>query len=462
MLQSTLESGRGKGQTAGLRGEGSRRFKLDAVSRAACAPLGESPLPRLSPFVPPVFSRHKATQTCRINFSASVRVARGLSAQGVGHLFCQHHPYLHLLLCGRGNVTALTGVGEGSGRELRGGRLSPPRTTTPSGHRVRAPPAATSPGAPQPGQGKRRPRTARAPDKLSRARGARRGCRVQQRPGAEAGRARRAGRGREEEGKPPRPGNGGRPTSAPRARRPEPASFSAAAPPGRAELRTGQRPRSAARALPLSAPRSRRASGSRRRLQARAALAPGPKWRGSGTPGRAAAAFPCRLSRRHSAAASAAAAAACRIEPGVRDGPGRRAGGRRAGRSMRSVLRAASAARAGGREGGREGAAAALGAQESEGGKRRPGRARAGAREGGAERASANADPDPGLALPIAPPRRSFARGRPPGCCSSGRARRRRGRTPAAGLAVPWPDCPKPAGSQPGPPLFVLRQGLSV
>lgn len=263
-----------------------------------------------------------------------MRVARGLSAQGVGHLFCQHHPYLHLLLCGRGNVTALTGVGEGSGRELGGGRLSPPRTATPSGHRVRTPPAATSPETHSPaGQGKRRPRTAREPDKLSRARGAQRGCRVQPRPGAEAGRARRAGRGPEQEGKPPGPRNGGGRTSAPRARRPEPASFSAAAPPGRAELRTGQRPRSAARALPLSAPRSRRASGSRRRLQAGAALAPGPKWRGSGTPGRAAAAtaFPSRLSRRHSAAASAAsaaAAAACRIEPGARDEPGRRAGRR--------------------------------------------------------------------------------------------------------------------------------------
>lgn len=156
---ATMNSGvrRGKGQTAGLRGEGSRRFKLDAV-RPSClrSTRGESPASALA-VRSPVFSRHKAPQTCRINFSASVRVARGLSAQGVGHLFCQHHPYLHLLLCGRGNVTALPGVGEGSGRELRGGRLfpppRPPRTATPSGHRVRAAPAATSPGTRSPARG---------------------------------------------------------------------------------------------------------------------------------------------------------------------------------------------------------------------------------------------------------------------------------------------------------------------
>lgn len=81
-----------------------------------------------------------------------------------------------------------------------------------------------------------------------------------------------------------------------------------------------------------------------------------------------------------------------------------------------------------------EGAAAALRAEESEGGKRRPGRAWAGAREGGAERAAAHADPRPG-ARASDRPASPLASGRPP--CSSGRAPRRRGRTPAAALAVP-------------------------
>lgn len=68
MLQRTPESGRGKGQTAGQRGEEGRQFKLDAVSRAACAPLGESPLPRLPPFVPLCFQHTKPLRLAALTF----------------------------------------------------------------------------------------------------------------------------------------------------------------------------------------------------------------------------------------------------------------------------------------------------------------------------------------------------------------------------------------------------------
>lgn len=170
------------------------------------------------------------------------------------------------------------------------------------------------------------------------------------RASGEAGAARRRKEGF------PRPGSGGRPTSAPRARLPEPASFSAAAPPGRPRRarHPGKRPR-----LPPSAPYLSPRRGASAPQAPAAAFRPAPRslrvrnGAGSGAglrtepppPPPPSSAVPVAAT---ALVASAAAAAACRVEPGARDGPGGRAGaGRQANRCAR---RSASAART---EGGR-------------------------------------------------------------------------------------------------------------
>lgn len=317
----------------------------------ALPPLGASPLPRLSPLLR--LRTHKATQTCRINFSAFPCGSRAFRAgRGPPVLPPPSPPPPPPLWPRQCHSPDTRGGGERSRtRRQMQILLPPPRSTRTSGRRVRALPAATSLGARNRPGGR-----GCSPDKLSRAPGEDAGC-SRGRAGGRAGE--RGGRGarRRKEGF-PRPGSGGRPTSAPRARLPEPASFSAAAPPGRPRRarHPGKRPR-----LPPSAPylSPRRGASAPQAPAAAAAFRPAPRslrvrnGAGSGAglrtepppPPPPSSAVPVAAT---ALVASAAAAAACRVEPGARDGPGGRAGaGRQANRCAR---RSSSAART---EGGR-------------------------------------------------------------------------------------------------------------
>lgn len=217
------------------------------VELPALPPLGASPLPRLSPLLR--LRTHKATQTCRINFSAFPCGSRAFRAgRGPPVLPPPSPPPPPPLWPRQCHSPDTRGGGERSRtRRQMQIPLPPPRSTRTSGRPVRALPAATSLGARNRPGGR-----GCSPDKLSRAPGEDAGCSRGRAGGLAGGRASgEAGAARRRKEGFPRPGSGGRPTSAPRARLPEPASFSAAAPPGRPRRarHPGKRPR-----LPPSAP----------------------------------------------------------------------------------------------------------------------------------------------------------------------------------------------------------------
>lgn len=190
------------------------------------------------------------------------------------------HPYLHLLLCGRSNVTAAHGGGERRG--AGGSRLFLSTIVVPQ--HLESPPPRASSTRPAPGTG-RGPQTARgqvsarAEDAGCGGAGGVRGTGPQRQGDKAKERVRPAGeRWAAARGKEGGPG--------PRKRRPRPAALPA-----------GPRPDSFTRPSPTRTPAARprrrprptslrtwepRASGPRRCLRCRAALAPGPKWRGPG------------------------------------------------------------------------------------------------------------------------------------------------------------------------------------
>lgn len=254
------------------------------------------------------------------------------------------------------------------------------------------------------------------------------------RASGEAGAARRRKEGF------PRPGSGGRPTSAPRARLPEPASFSAAAPPGRPRRarHPGKRPR-----LPPSAPylSLRAAEPPRLRLPPPPPPPSGPLRARSGSEmarGAERDSGPSRRRRRRLPLPPQSPPQRSSPQP-PRPPPAEsspeRAMGPEGGRAQRGRPidalgapprpRAQGAGGGGSTKGGREGAAAALRAEPS-GSRDGP---RAAASERAAKRRWLHADPRPPgsrFGSPAAP------RGR-----ASGRAQSRRGRTPAALLGSP-------------------------
>lgn len=344
----------------------------------ALPPLGASPLPRLSPLLR--LCTHKATQTCRINFSAFPCGSRAFRAgRGPPVLPPPSPPPPPPLWPRQCHSPDTRGGGERSRtRRQMQIPLPPPRSTRTSGRRVRALPAATSLGARNRPGGR-----GCSPDKLSREPGEDAGC-SRGRAGGRAGE--RGGRGgAEEEGRLP-PSRKRRPPDLGASRPPPRAGFiqrrgpARPAAPSSAPGQAAQAP--AVRALPLS---PRRGASAPQAPAAAAAFRPAPRslrvrngagsgaglWTEPPPPPPPSSATPVAAT---ALVASAAAAAACRVEPGARDGPGGRAGAKR--QANRCARRSASAARAGGgrrreyegREGG-SGRGAASRAQ------REPGRA---------------------------------------------------------------------------------------